>query len=375
MLGEGRREALCSAAPPGLGCAVLTHVRDAASCSGVKLHRVRKGKLMRRWSPPLWFIITLITAGSAEAALPYINATDPPFNIIADGQTPMDAQLAFAVAACGTAGNPRTLWLPAGQILLTGTQSINLKDCNILGQGIIGATSGDPASFGTTILLTSTSTVPFTIGSNWSIQGLNFYWPNQTTGTTPYPALFQDNGSAQANLVLLDHVNIINAYDGFVQTTGVGWGNWIVSNSEMYAVHDLFRLGTLGDAIHFNAVHFDPAAWLSLCAFACQNAVNAADRVNTIFHATASTTGFGLIIDNSITFAWRYGLKLDSGAFVGASNINMSWDGTGTLVDSSSGGDYAVQNRMSGTADCSVPVFGGTSTSNFPCFNLGPVRE
>jgi hypothetical protein len=45
----------------------------------------------------------------------------------------------------------------------------------------------------------------------------------------------------------------------------------------------------------------------------------------------------------------------------------------GTLIDSSSGGFYAVQNNFTGSmSTCGIAVFGGTSpTGNTPCFNLG----
>ncbi len=330
---------------------------------------------MRCWLASLCLAVALTASGYAQAAAPYINATDPPFNILPDGQTPMDAQLAFAVSACGSAGNPRTLRLPAGLILLSGTQSINLKDCRIVGQGIIGVTNGDPASFGTTILLASPTTTPFIIGSNWSIEGINFYWPQQTNGTTAYPPLFADDGSHQANLVTLSNVNIINAYDGFTETLALGWSDWHISNSYMYAVHDLFTLDSIGDSWRMSDVHFTPGPWLSLCNFTCTAAVNAGDQVNTIFHIDGNANSAGVLMNAGplTAFAWRWGFKVDALGVLGG-YYSIAFDGTGTILDSSSGGN-TPNTVLSGAGNTAgIPIYNGgavSSNNNDPMFNLG----
>ncbi|MGA7924741.1 MAG: hypothetical protein WCA20_01965 [Candidatus Sulfotelmatobacter sp.] len=56
----------------------------------------------------------------------------------------------------------------------------------------------------------------------------------------------------------------------------------------------------------------------------------------------------------------------------GASIFDIAWDGMGALIDSSSGGLYAFQNNFTGSmSQCSVVVYGGTTTEPTPCFNLG----
>ena len=79
-----------------------------------------------------------------------------------------------------------------------------------------------------------------------------------------------------------------------------------------------------------------------------------------------------LVVHSTETFSWRYGILIDSGALLGASIFEVAWDGMGTLIDSSSGGLYAFQNNFTGSmSECSVVVYGGTSTEPTPCFNLG----
>lgn len=299
-----------------------------------------------------------------------INGAAPPYNIVGDGVTSNDVGMAAALAACAAQGT--TLLLPPGKILLSGAGSTTsqLRNCAVVGAGFMAGTNGSATSFGTTILLTSTTTKPFIIGSNWSVSGVNFYWPNQASGTTVYPPLLSDDGSHQANQWWMDHVNIINAYDGIIETSGVSWGEFWVTDSALYAVHDMFKLTNIGDGVHFSGLHFTPGAWLSICNFTCTSAVNAGDQHNTIFHVGGAGAQFFIVASDS--YAWRYGIYVDNGATFGGSDIDISWDGMGSVVDSSSGGSYAVQNTMTGSvANCFVPVFGGTSTTNYPCFNLG----
>jgi hypothetical protein len=78
-------------------------------------------------------------------------------DLAADGVTSDDVALAKAAAACEAAGT--RLVLPAGKILLTGTATIVLNRCAMVGAGApAGNRTGD---YGTTILLTSETVPPF----------------------------------------------------------------------------------------------------------------------------------------------------------------------------------------------------------------------
>src|ERR1035438_4278863 len=150
--------------------------------------------------------------------------------LAADGISSDDVALAAAAAACGAAGTK--LILPAGQILLTGAATVTLDHCAMVG---VGAPAGDNSgNYGTTILLTSEAVPPFILETGWQVSGINFYWPNQTTGKTPYPPLFSDGGKGKGfNHGVISNIVIVNAYDGMTTTPAGGSGDVKISNSDL----------------------------------------------------------------------------------------------------------------------------------------------
>ena len=291
-------------------------------------------------------------------------------NLAADGITSDDIALAKAAAACDAVGTK--LVLPAGKILLTGAATVVLNHCAMIG---VGAPAGDnTGEYGTTILLTSETMPPFQLETGWQISGINFYWPNQTTGRTPYPPLFSDGGRGKGfNHGVIQNIVIVNAYDGMTTTPGGGSGDVKISNSTMWAYHHLFNLTNTGDSWALSNNRFTPGPLLNICSFsaACEAAINDANHVNALFHITAGGT-VTLVVESTETFSWRYGILVDAGALLGASIFDIAWDGMGTLIDSSSGGLYAFQNNFTGSmSQCSVVVYGGTATEPTSCFNLG----
>ena len=292
-------------------------------------------------------------------------------NLAADGTTSDDIALAKAAAECDAAGT--RLVLPAGKILLTGAATVVLNHCSMVG---VGAPAGDDTGeYGTTILLTSESVPPFQLETGWQISGINFYWPNQATGGAHYPPLFSDGGKGHSFAHgVITNIVIVNAYDGITQTPGTSSGDVKISNSTMWAYHNLFNLSHTGDSGALTNNRYTPGPLLNICSFtaACEAAIDQANRVNAMFHIMAGGT-VTLVVNNSETFSWRYGILIDSGALLGGSIFDLAWDGMGTLIDSSSGGFYAFQNNFSGSmSECGIVDFGGTSPAGVtPCFNLG----
>ena len=220
--------------------------------------------------------------------------------LAADGVTSDDVALAKAVAACGAAGT--RLVLPARKILLTGAATIVLNHCAMIG---VGAPAGDhTGNYGTTILLTSETVPPFQLETGWQISGINFYWPNQTTGRTPYPPLFSDGGKGKGfNHGVISNIVIVNAYDGMTTTPGGGSGDVKISNSTMWAYHCLFNLTNTGDSWSFSNNRFTPGPLLNTCRFslACEAAINEANHVNALFHITAGRA-VTLVVNSTETF-------------------------------------------------------------------------
>lgn len=233
------------------------------------------------------------------------------YGVKADGVTSDDVAMKAATDAC-SAGSGHKLILPSSSILLTGAAQITLNHCHIEGAGV-GPAGG--AVHGTTFLLTSTTVTPFVFGDGGiGITGVNFYWPNQTTGTTVYPALFTDT-SAGASEMYWDHVNILNAYDGFAQSaTSGGLGRWYITNSNLYAVHDLFKIGSVGDYIYFNNIAFNQGSWQQVNGTASwwNATITNVAQANTIFRIIPSTTGTAaaMTVSNSNAFAWGNGIVM-----------------------------------------------------------------
>lgn len=293
-------------------------------------------------------------------------------HLAADGVTSDDIALARAAEECDTLGT--RLVLPAGRILLTGAATIVLDHCAMVGAG---APAGDKTGpFGTTILLTSETVPPFQLEAGWQISGINFYWPNQTSGTTVYPPLFTDGGKGHGFAHgVIDNITIVNAYDGMTTTPGGGSGDVKISNSTMWAFHYLFNLTNTGDSWALSNNRFTPGPLLNTCSFAaeCEAAINTGNHVNAIFHATEGKA-VTLVVQSTETFSWRYGILIDKGGEVGGSIFDVAWDGMGTLIDSSSGGTYAFQNTFTGSMSrCQIAIYGNfpPDRGNAPCFNLG----
>lgn len=279
-------------------------------------------------------------------------------DVTADGVTSDDVALAAAVTACGAAGG--MLVLPPGQIKLTGATTITLRNCGIVGAQVPAGLSGQTGSYGTTILLTSTSVQPFQAASNWSISGVNFYWPNQTTGTTVYPPLIVPVTNAQFDW-FMDHVNIINAYDG-ITVTG---GRFYISDSTFYACNDMIKSSSIGDQWKLTSIHWSPGPWNKITGGANAAALLTCSAQNTMIHLTGPTNN--MMIANSAAFAWKNGFLLDATATIGISDINLSLDYVGTFIDASSGGTWSqtIPVRMSG--DCQI---NGAAVQNSTCFKF-----
>lgn len=293
-------------------------------------------------------------------------------HLAADGIISDDKALAAAAAACNQRGTK--LLLPAGRILLTGAATITLDHCSMVGAGVpAGDASGN---YGTTILLTSTTVPPFKLETDWHVSGINFFWPNQITNAVPYPPLFSDGGQNKGfNHGIIDNIVIVNAYDGMTTTAGGSSGDVKISNSTMWAYHHLFNLTNTGDSWALSNNRFTPGPLLNICGFSapCIGAINAANRVNALFHITAGNV-VTLVVNNTETYSWRYGILIDSGATLGGSIFDVAWDGMGTLIDSASGGIYAFQNNFTGSmSTCGIVVYGEATLpiGKTACFHLG----
>lgn len=309
------------------------------------------------------------------ALLPDFYATS--YGVRADGVTDDSIALNNAATACNAAGG--RLWLPAGNILLAGASTVTLNHCAMYGTG---ATGGDSTGFpyGTTVSLISTTVKPFIIEAGVTIYGINFYWPNNVTpaGNVPivYPPLFSDGGSGptQFNHDVIDNIAILNAYDGMSTTTGLSSGDVKISNSTLWAYHNLFTINATGDSWALANNRYTPGPVLNVCNFSvnCEATINTGIAQNAVFHI-ATGSDVGIMSIGGAAFGWRYFILVDAGAILAQSSFEgTAFDGIATLVDSSSGGSYPIQNTFGGRmTTCSTHNYGGSDSGNAPCFKLG----
>lgn len=331
---------------------------------------IAQGKV---WTPSQWQ-----TAWASK--LDYNNPTTSPFiisTVKGDGVTSDDIQLATDIATCSARGTK--LLIPPGKILISGNLPINIFNCHIEGVGVPGADAASTASFGTTFILTSTSIKPFQLGNNSRISGVNFYYPNQTTGAVVYPPTITiDNTTGGATNWAINDVVVVNAYD-FIQHTIGAEGGGMLYDSTIYCVHSCWESPGHGDQNRFSNIHFTPGPWLRILSssLAVRNAIDTASLHNIIFHPTANLgVGNNLNLSNISAFSFRYGFYLENNALVNITAAELNFDGVGTVIDSSSGGIWSGGNRVTGTAICYIHQFAGTptqATGNAPCFNMGPV--
>lgn len=331
-----------------------------------------------------------------NSSVPWIQASA--YGVKADGITSNDQALGLALYACSQAGTK--LLLPPGQILLTGAALSGnatrlLQNCSLEGAGIPAGAAQTGPSLGTMILLTSPTVVPFNLGQNWSLEGINFYWPNQT-GAVFYPPLLAGDGVHTVGHAYVNNVIVVNAYDFVAQSNynvsgscpgtyassscPEAWGDVKFSNIDTFAAHDNFRWNATGDGMIMANMRVLPGAWLNMCGFSpsCNGWVGTAASTSRWIHVTAPVSPAGVNVNanaNIVLVGLRYGILVDNGATMAESQINGTFDGVGTIVDTSAGGTwfgFGIQFSGVSTA-CETPstTWGSPNTGNAPCFNMG----
>jgi hypothetical protein len=285
--------------------------------------------------------------------------------LAADGVTSDDVALKAGVDRCAAAG--AKLVLPTGNILMTGAATVTTGNCHIVGAGTVGWKPTTTPQ-GTVILLTSTTVKPFQLQSGGSITGVIFFWPNQTSGTTVYPPLMNMDGDS-CRWSFTGNV-VVNAYDVFADTPGSCQGDWRINENFIYAVHEVLRSSGQGDIIDVSHNNFTPGPWFNMDPANSHTAQAVAAQTNRIFHVENSV-GFpwNIMAKDNMAFSWHQIFHLDATAIVAGSDVSFVTDQVNTLIDSTSGGNWAFGNGFSVKGNCNAIVVTGHSD---PCFALGP---
>ncbi len=315
--------------------------------------------------------------------------------VVVDGVTSADVALRAATTACSTYGT--VLFFPPGIVKLTGGggASSTLNACTLKGVGYFPGASLTPSpTLGSMVELTSTTVVPFFLRQDFTVDGINFFWPNQT-GAVVYPPLFTGDGNG-THFVLhgnFRNVGIVNAWDGVVTSvydSGApcpgtyaatscpeGWGDVKFENYETFAGHDNFRWSFTGDGVILSDVRVLPGAWLQMGGNG--TSVGTMASTSTVFHiAYSGTPGRGVNINanaNIVVVGALYGFLVDNNAVMGESQISGTFDSVGTIIDTTAGGAwYGFGVQFTGvTTGCQTPAttWGNPNGGMLPCFNMG----
>ena len=266
-----------------------------------------------------------------------------------------DCTTAFtnAIAAAKVSG-AFGLLVPRGKYRIS-TGGISLAQIAIYGNGVHEA--GTPYNdAGSVLLFESTTTSPFTLGRQVTMEGLSFYWPSQTDANatpTVYPPLFTGTYITQFSF---RNNTVVNAYDFLKVTTGsTGIGDCSISNNRIYAINRCF---------HFQNGAPD-SLWITNNMFSWapyEDVVNAGP--NYYLRTYTATSGEfmridvgsgsytlvdGLFLTGNLILGPRYGIRVISGSLnvskIGQNKFDavstwMSVEGTAKLLNSLIQGNY-----------------------------------
>lgn len=270
--------------------------------------------------------------------------------------------------------------IPRGKFLVN-TGAIDLANVAIIGNGV--QESSTPYSdAGSVFLLTSTTTSPFTLGRGVTIQGMSFFYPNQTDAVTPptvYPPLF--TGTYVTQFKFLDNT-VVNAYQFLKITTGsVGVGDCVISRNRIYAIDRTFWL--LNGAPEVLTVTENLFSW-----GVYEDVVNAGPNYYLRNYTAGSGEFFridvsggsytsvdGLDFASNLVFGYRYGVRVVSGTLnvstIGGNKFDavstvLSVEGSAALVNSLFEGNliYSYKTGDSTTEFNSIVFSSSAGTSD-----------
>jgi hypothetical protein len=331
------------------------------------------------------------TGDSLRAAMQKINARFDEMLSITQfagcditGASDMTATFVAAIALAKTVGYGG-LYFPRGKYKID-TGAIALANVALHGVGVQESASPyDDA--GSVILLTGTTNSPFALGRGATVEGLTFFWPNQTDASatpTAYPPLFA--GTYVSQFKFNDNT-VVNAYDFFkINAGGVGVGDNQFSGNRIYAIRRYFDLANGAPesmwitenlftwGVYEDVVNAGPNYYLR--KWTQQNG----EFMRIDVGAGSWTHVDGLHLMGNLIFGSRYGMRIMSG-YLNVSTIALNtWDAVPTVLslessaqifNSSFDGNTCYSYRFDNTAseDDTISCTSTAFTSDFDISN------
>ena len=262
------------------------------------------------------------------------------FGAVGDGVTDDTAAIQAAVNyASGLIGGE--VIFPPGKYVVAG--QISLGEVRLTGPGVFKREVSTYGLDGATIYLTGTVLSPFVVDGGTTIDGLNFYWPNQNVSTTPiaYQALITGVNSSPPNRSMADitikNCAVINAYD-FVRMPPLchSMGDVRIESCKVFAMRRAFSLEkAVPDVIFVSNCMFSPGVFQGQAVFANSGYLKNWHAQNgTWLHVeTGAGTVDGMRVSNSLVFGPRYGINVVTGGLFDFNASNLSFDGTSTALN------------------------------------------
>lgn len=237
---------------------------------------------------------TSYSAGTVGAKLKQIiNIKDAPYNAAGDGVT--NDRAAFVSAVADARG--KTLVIPEGNYLInTDGGSITLEEVTLQGEGVLDGANGS-IDQGAVLHFTGTTNSPFKVRRGTTVEGLGFYYPNQTDSASPtaYPPIFAfdfTNGAVQF-VFIRDNV-AFNAYKfADIDDSAGGVGHVWIEDNTICALNRGIYLRRNLEHLRICGNNFTFGHWLA----ATEAGARAYVRANAIYIEVAESDGVE-IFDN-----------------------------------------------------------------------------
>lgn len=206
---------------------------------------------------------------------------------------------------------------------------------------------------------------PFALGPDVTIEGINFFWPDQVdqpSAPIAYPPLFSaiPGSSTQIVNITLSNVQITNAYD--VLTTGqYTTGQWTVlanmavRGCRICAINTCFTLPNVPDTVYISDTQFSYGVYEAeylhyfgggtkagsnyyLKPYTANNGIWLLVPGDGTATQVSTCQNSGIIGSNNYVFGPRYGIKVEGGTLAILRLTNTGFDQVGTILLCENGG-------------------------------------
>lgn len=340
----------------------------------------------------LIFLVFLLVSTLEPGHVP--NVRD--FGASCNGVTDDSAALARAADALANSGSTLDV-LGDCRLRLAGAAQVWLRGVDLRGPGVreLGAQGHVYGMQGGSILLADRTKAPFLVSSGWSIEGLNFVWPEQTeydiaknrSQPIAYPALIVPHETGGVGDLVyswrFSNNQVENAYDIADLRAATDVGHWHWDDNQEFALRYHIRLQRSGGESWITNNQFSLIA--QFYGIAGTNKAGPGGKQTLLMEHFAATHAEVLHIDGAGTasvverrsvdgmsmkgnyaLAMRFAVHVVGGTLNIGSMIGDSFDQVQTVLQADHGGAFDAVHVVGGEWLCQA--FGGGAVA--PCVSV-----